>query len=90
MILNDLKYVDQVNRSVSNPNRLISILKSVSNLDVRSFKHLYGALVRPHPEYAVGIWSPNLRKDIIKMENVQIRANKMVKRKKNLSYIVKG
>ena len=34
-----------------------------------SFKYLYTALIRPHHENAAGIWSPYLRKDIIKLEN---------------------
>ena len=87
MISNELKWTDQVNHSVLNANRLISIIKSVfTNLDMRSFKHLYGALIRPHLEYAVEILSPYLRKDISKLENLQSRVTKMVKRIKNLSY----
>ena len=47
MISNDLKWADQVNHAVSEPNRSISILKGTfSNLDVRSFKQLYVALIR--------------------------------------------
>ena len=52
------------------------------NFDVRSFKYL----IRPHLEHAAGIWSSYLRKDILKLENVQRRATKMVIRIKNLSY----
>ena len=52
MLSNDLKWAHQVKQAV----RSISILKGTfTNLDVRSFKHLYGALIRPHLEYAVGI-----------------------------------
>ena len=86
MMSNDLKWADQVNRSVSNANRSISILKSVfTNLNVRSFKHLYRALVRPYLEYAVGIWYPYLRKDHQTGECAK-KSYQMVKRIKKLSY----
>ena len=51
LISNDLKWADQVNYAVSKANRSISILKGTfTNLNVRSFKQLYGALIRPHLE----------------------------------------
>ena len=87
MISSDLKWTEQVNLAVSKANRSIGLLKNVfTNLDVSSFKCLYKALIRPHLEYAVGIWSPYLRKDILKLENFQRRATKMVKSLKCLSY----
>ena len=77
MILSDLKLTEQVNFSVSKANRSIGTLKNVlTNLDVSSLNYLHKALIRPHLEYAVGIWSPYLRKDILKLENVQRKSNR--------------
>ena len=39
---------------------------------------LYKSLIRPHLEYAVQFWSPNLRKDIDKVERVERKATKMI------------
>ena len=87
MISSDLKRTEEVNLSVSKANRSIGTLKNVFiNLDVSSFSCLYQAIIRPYLEYAAGIWSPYLRKDILKLENVQRRATKMVKGLKRLSY----
>ena len=47
---------------------------------------MYGALIKPHLKYAVGIWYLYLSKDILKLENVQRRTTKMAKRIKNLRY----
>ena len=47
---------------------------------------LYNSLVRPHLEYAAQIWSPQYRKDILKLENVQRRATKLIPELRNESY----
>ena len=71
MISSDLKWTEEVNFSVSKANRSIGTLKNVfTNLDISSFNCLYKALIRHHLEYADGIWSPYLRKGILKLENV--------------------
>ena len=42
--------------------------------------------MKPHLEYAVQFWSPNLRKDIERLENVQKRATKMIAGIRHKSY----
>ena len=42
--------------------------------------------MRPHVEYAQPVWSPYLRKHIKMIENVQIRATKLVDGLKNFDY----
>ena len=50
------------------------------------FTILYKSLVRPILEYASPVWSPYLKKDIMRLEKVQRRATKLIPSLHNLSY----
>ena len=47
-------------------------------MDKTIFLLSYKGLVRPHLEYAAPVWAPHLVKHIEALENVQIRATKLV------------
>ena len=47
---------------------------------------LYSTLMRPHLEYTVQAWVPKYRRDVELLEQVQMRAKKMIKGPEHLSY----
>ena len=47
---------------------------------------LYKALMRPHLEYCSLVWSPNLKKDILSIDKVQLRVTKMIPAISALTY----
>ena len=86
----ELKFEDQMSAKVKKANGMDGLIRrSFSYLDYRLFKKLYTTFVRPHLEYAQAVWAPHLKKHINMIENVQIRATKLVDGFNSLIYTEK-
>ncbi len=82
-----LNFRDHMSQKINKANKIVGIIRrSFRYLDNKIFLKLYKALVRPHLEFANVIWSPNYKKDILAIENVQRRASKLLPAIKDLSY----
>ena len=83
----DLKFEDHISMKVNKANVIAGLIRrSFSFLDCKLFKKLYVTFVRPHLEYAQSVWAPHLKKHIDMLENVQVRATKLVDGLSNLDY----
>ena len=72
---------------VNRANRMLGMIRRrFTFLDQDVFELLYPVLVRPHLEYCVQVWSPHKQMDINLNEKVQMRAMRMVRGMKDLSY----
>ena len=83
----ELKFEEHISGKVKKANSIMGLIRrSFSYLDCDMFKRLYTTFVRPHLEYAQSVWSPHLIKQINIIENVQIRATKLVDGLSELDY----
>ena len=75
----ELTFAEHIAQKVRKANSIVGIIRrSFACLQKDTFVKLFTAFVRPHLEYCQAIWSPHLRKYIRMIEDVQIRATKLV------------
>ena len=75
----ELSFEEHIARKVRIANGIVGqIRRSFAYLDCETFRRIYCAFVRPHLEYGQSAWAPHRVKDINALENVQIRATKLV------------
>ena len=74
----DLTFEEHISSKIRSANVIVGLIRrSFSYLDCKSFMKMY-TFVRPHIEYSQSVWAPYLMKYINLLENVQIRATKIV------------
>jgi len=83
----ELNFEEHIAGKVRTANAIVGQMRrSFSYLDYDTFKRIYIAFVRPHLEYGEAVWSPHLARNIDALENVQMRATKLVDGLYNLDY----
>ena len=87
MVDMELSFENHIASKVRVANAMVGLIRrSFSYLSCSLFRKLYLAFVRPHLEYAQVVWSPHSKKLINMIENVQIRATKLVDGLSSLDY----
>ena len=75
----DWKSEVHVAKVAAKANSMVGSIKHTFEfMDVDMFKAIYPSMIRSHMEHAVQAWSPQLKKDINLLEQVQRRATKLV------------
>ena len=75
----ELSFEEHIVTKVKKANNIVGIIRrSFSYLDQNTFVKIFTAFVRHHLEYGQVVWSPHLRKHINMIENVQVRATKLI------------
>jgi hypothetical protein len=72
-------------------NTALSIMRRIRRafpiITPEIFHKIYPTFIRSHLEYAIQVWRPWLRKDIVLLENVQRRSTKIVQGLRNLDHV---
>ena len=87
MVTMDGKCSAQVEVAVNRASWILGRLrKTFRYFDLNLCKKLYPTFVRPHLEFASSVWNTLSKKEINKIERVQMRATRMVQELKGMEY----
>ena len=83
----DMKVSEQCGIAASKGNQILGLIRrTIMYKEKQLIVPLYKAIVRPHLEYCIQAWRPYRKKDIDKLERIQLRATKMIPELRDLSY----
>ena len=86
-ITSNLKPTEQCIQAAKKAQSVLGMVhRQFKIIDKEDFGIIYKTYIRPHLEYCIQAWSPNLQKDKMMLEKVQRRATRMVKGLKKLPY----
>ena len=86
-VTSNLKPSQQCAAAAAKASSILGLVKRhFRNLDIPSFKLIYKLYIRPHLEYSIQAWSPQLKKDVACLERIQRRATKIIPGFKKKSY----
>ena len=75
----NMKVSVQCRIAASKGNQVIGLIRrNITYKENSLIVPLYKAIVRPHLEYCIQIWSPYLKKDIHRLDKIQRRATKLI------------
>jgi len=79
LLTSDLSWSGHVKNTCTKARLLIGLIyrRFYKHSSAQTLRQLYLALVHPHLEYAVSVWSPHLQKDIDMLEKTQKFATKV-------------
>ena len=86
----NLSWTPHIDKIVAKTRKIIGMLyyrQFYQWSDPEVLTKLYTTIVRPHLEYAVPVWSPELVKDIYKLENVQKFALRVCTKQSGVPYL---
>ena len=84
---NDLKPGRHWRAAAARASSMLGLIKRhFKMLDIRDFRLLYKAYIRPHLEYCVQVWNPSLARDIACLESIQRRPTQIVAGFRNKPY----
>lgn len=87
LVTNDLKFSKQCLAAESKAQKILGyVRRQFRYRNKQSVLALFNALVRPILEYGVQFWSPNLRRDVVRLEKVQARATKLIPEVRHMGY----
>ena len=87
IIMDSLSPEKHINKITAETYNLLRNIRAAFNyMDEEMIRKLIMSLIRPRLEYAVLLWSPNLKKHIRKLERIQRAASKLPPNLRNQSY----